>query len=516
MNLYSDKQKWKIALLLVAILMVGVSLFFSNSIVTRVGDRERERAKQWADAIQKKLELVRLTDRTFLQLRDKERKEMELWIDATKEISKPSPLDQIPDLTFPLNIINQNKGIPVILIANGTTISGNINLDFDTSAIRKSNPSLNPKEVQRKFEDSLLVLAESWKKSNPAFTVEVFDGLFMTYVYHDSKEIVRLEKERDSLLQSFNKELINNAHLVPVLLVDAKSDTIIGTNLDKKRLSKGLKIIVQELKAENEPLVIDFKNGTRNILYFGDSPELRQLQYFPYIVFFIIALFVFIGYLIFSTFRKAEQNQVWAGMAKETAHQLGTPLSSLMAWIQLLESKHVDPMITEEMQKDVDRLEKITDRFSKIGSGAKLTSASINETVQSVLDYLKPRISSKVSMEFEKGEPFKVKHNAPLMEWVIENIVKNAVDAMEGEGRLHIALSNAGNWIHIDISDTGKGIDPKQLKTIFRPGFSTKKRGWGLGLSLVKRIVEEYHHGKVFVLQSQPHVGTTFRISLPC
>jgi signal transduction histidine kinase len=173
-------------------------------------------------------------------------------------------------------------------------------------------------------------------------------------------------------------------------------------------------------------------------------------------------------------------------------------------------------MITEEMQKDVDRLEKITDRFSKIGSGAKLTSASINETVQSVLDYLKPRISSKVSMEFEKGEPFKVKHNAPLMEWVIENIVKNAVDAMEGEGRLHIALSNAGNWIHIDISDTGKGIDPKQLKTIFRPGFSTKKRGWGLGLSLVKRIVEEYHHGKVFVLQSQPHVGTTFRISLPC
>jgi two-component system, sporulation sensor kinase D len=515
MDLYSNKQKWKIILLVLALCMVGASLFVSNSIVNRVAQRERDRARQWADAIQKKLELVRLTDRTFLQLRDKERKEMTLWIDATKEISKPTPLDQIPDFTFPLAIINQNKDIPVILIENGKNISGYINLDFDTTDFRKQHSGMNAALLQKKFDDTLLLLAERWKKINPPFTVEVFEGLFMTYVYHDSKKIVKLEKERDSLIQSFNKELINNEHLVPVMLVDDQTKKIIGTNMTKRQLRKGSKVIMQELALQNDPLIIDFKNGTRSILYYGASPELRQLQYYPYIIFFIIALFVFIGYLIFSTFRKAEQNQVWAGMAKETAHQLGTPLSSLMAWVQLLEAQHIDPMITTEMQKDIDRLEKVTNRFSKIGSGAKLEQVDINQTVGQVLDYLALRISKKVQVSFEPNDKIMVQHNPPLMEWVIENIAKNAVDAMEGSGKLTVLVSKTKEWVRIDISDTGKGIPAKQLKTIFQPGYSTKQRGWGLGLSLVRRIVEEYHKGKVFVLQSQVSVGTTFRIELP-
>ena len=219
--------------------------------------------------------------------------------------------------------------------------------------------------------------------------------------------------------------------------------------------------------------------------------------------------------MIFSTFRKAEQNQVWAGMAKETAHQLGTPLSSLMAWVQLLDAQEIDPMIPREMQKDIDRLEKVTDRFSKIGSGAKLTESSLVETVKNLVDYLRPRISDKVTFEFLAETDIYLRHNAPLMEWVIENICKNAVDAMENSGTLSIHIHSTPEWAHIDIKDSGKGIDPKQLKAIFQPGFSTKKRGWGLGLSLVKRIVTEYHNGKVFVLDSQVDSGTTFRVSLP-
>jgi len=516
MNLYSNKQKWKIALMIIALLMVGASLFVSNSIVAKMGERERERAKQWADAIKKKLELVRLTDRTFSQLRDKEQKEMELWIDATKEVSKESPLDQIPDFSFPLKIINENKDIPVILLDNEKNISGYINLDLDSSDILERFPDLKGAELTKKFEDSLRALSEVWKTINPSFTVEVYEGLFMTYVYYDSKEIVKLEQERDSLISSFNKDLINNEGLVPVLLVDARTNKVLGSNLPKDKLKESvLSKTISELKMQNDPLIIDFKNGQKNILYFDDSPELKQLQYFPYIIFFIIGLFVLIGYLIFSTFRKAEQNQVWAGMAKETAHQLGTPLSSLMAWIQLLEAQHIDPMITNEMQKDVDRLEKVSDRFSKIGSGAKLEETDLCVTVKNVLDYLRLRISDKVEIEFKSDGPVITRHNAPLIEWVVENIAKNAVDAMEGVGKLTVTVHKTPEWAHIDIKDSGKGIHPKQLKTIFQPGFSTKKRGWGLGLSLVKRIVKEYHKGKVFVLESQLEVGSTFRISIP-
>jgi two-component system, sporulation sensor kinase D len=516
MNLYSSKQKWKIGLIAIALILVGVSLFISNSIVTKVSDRERNRVVQWADAIKKKLELVKLTDRTFTKLRNKELREMSLWIDATKEVSKEIPVDQVPDYTFPLKIIRENKDIPVILFDNNRTVSGYINLGFDTSDLRLRFPKLNNTEIIRLFDDSLRSLANAWQKTNPSFTVEVYHGLFMTYVYNDSREIIRLEKERDSLLKSFNEELINNEGLVPVLLMDMANDSIIGSNLPSEKLGKDqIKQTIKELKIQNEPLIIDYQNGQRSILYFDNSKELKQLRYFPYIVFFIIGLFVFIGYLIFSTFRKAEQNQVWAGMAKETAHQLGTPLSSLMAWIQLIENRGMDPMITNEMQKDVDRLEVITDRFSKIGSGGKLIETDLCQTIRHVLDYLKPRISDKVQIMLNCNTNITVPHNPPLMEWVIENIVKNAVDAMEGRGRLDVAVQIVPAWVHIDISDTGKGISSKQLKTIFQPGFSTKQRGWGLGLSLVRRIVKEYHHGKVFVLSSEPDVGTTFRISLP-
>jgi anti-sigma regulatory factor (Ser/Thr protein kinase) len=513
MNLYSNKQKWKIALLIVALLLVGASLFVSNKIVSKVGARERDRAHQWADAIKKKIELVQLTNNTFEQLRENEREKMELWVDATKEVSQASMLNVQRNYDFPLRIISNNTTIPVIVTDNFGGVSMYRNLDFDTSDLRVAYPDLEKKELMKMFDDSLLVLSKNWGVKNPPFTIEVYEGMYMTYNYNDSKEIVKLEAERDSLIQSFNDDLINNESLVPVLLQDSITKEVVGTNIKDK--GRNYEARLEAMKKANDPIVIDFKNGQKNMLYYDDSPELKQLQYFPYIQFGLIGLFALIGYIIFSTFRKAEQNQVWAGMAKETAHQLGTPLSSLMAWIQLLESQGVDSMTTSEMQKDVDRLEKVTDRFSKIGSGAKLEEGSISDTVRNVVEYLRPRISDKVDIELNVNEQIQAKHNASLIEWVVENICKNAVDAMEAEGKLTVSVNRDNEWVHIDIKDTGKGIPANQFKTIFQPGFSTKKRGWGLGLSLVKRIVKEYHKGKVYVLESQVNVGTTFRISLP-
>lgn len=515
MNLYSNKQKWKIALLIFALLVVGASLFISNTIVSKVAQREQAKAKQWAGTINKRIELVQLTNNTFTELREKEREKMQLWIDATKEVSMATSLDGSQNYDFPLRIIGQNKDIPVIVLDDDRYISGSRNLGFDTSDMRKIYPDASKSDLLKLFDDSLVVLAGEWEQENPPFRIEIYEGLFMTYAYTDSKELMRLENERDSLIKAFNSDLLNNKGLVPVLLVDSKTDAIIGTNIEKFD-AKSNKEYLENIKSQNPPLTIDFNNGEKNLLYFGNSPELKQLQYFPYIQFTVIGLFALIGYLIFSTYRKAEQNQVWAGMAKETAHQLGTPLSSLMAWIQLLEAQGVDPMATTEMQKDIVRLEKVTDRFSKIGSGARLDSNDMSETVRNITTYLRPRISDKVDFTVDIPDiPMLAKHNASLIEWVIENICKNAVDAMEAEGNLNVSITGSPEWVHIDIKDSGKGIPSNQFKTIFSPGFSTKKRGWGLGLSLVKRIVKEYHKGKVFVLESHINVGTTFRISIP-
>ncbi|MGJ8661790.1 MAG: sensor histidine kinase [Bacteroidota bacterium] len=517
MNIYSNKQRWKIALLFIAILFVGFSLFVSNSIVSKVHDREKERATQWADAIKKKVELVQLTNRTFSQLRDKEREKITLWIDATKEVSKPTALELNTDFSFPFQIINQNKNIPVILVDNENQVSGFVNLDFDTSVVRINHPAATKRELLNYFDDSLFALTQEWKKVNPPFTIEVYEGLFMTYYYGDSKAILHLEDERDSLLASFNRDLINNEGLVPVLLYDIKNDSVVGSNLLAQQVDtkQAIQKTIKRLGAINKPIQILFGEKEEFLLYYDSSTELKQLKYFPYIQFIIIGLFIFIGYLIFSTFRKAEQNKVWAGMAKETAHQLGTPLSSLMAWTELLDENTSNLSITSEMRKDITRLEKVTDRFSKIGSTSKLDEMDINLTIENILSYLRPRISKNVDISFNATKLGNVPHNAPLLEWVIENIVKNAVDAMEAKGKIEISIVTDDHYAHIDIRDNGKGIDKNQIRSVFQPGFSTKKRGWGLGLSLVKRIVNEYHKGRVYVLNSELGKGTTFRISLP-
>jgi len=516
MKLYSNKQKWKIALLFVAIVLVGASLFVSNKIVNEVAKRERERVTQWADAIKKRAELVRLTNNSFEELRKKELNEMQLWIDATKEISRKSSLETQQSYDFPLKIINRNDDIPVIVLDQENFVSTYINLDFDKTDLKNAFPTLDSAEVDVLFTDSLVKLAYSWEQINPSFTVEVYDDLFMSYFYNDSRNILRLEEERDSLIKAFNKELIENAELVPVVLTDSSKQNVITSNLLQVETdSLQLAITLEELSNANEPIKIYFSKNEVSYVFYATSPELVQLQYFPYIQFIIIGLFILIGYIIFSTFRKAEQNKVWAGMAKETAHQLGTPISSLMAWVQLLGDMENTKDIAVEMNKDVERLTQVTDRFSKIGASTQLKDLDIVHTTQHFLEYLRTRFPQKITLGFSTSDDkILIPHNAALFEWVIENICKNAIDAMEGEGKIEINIVRQNRQIYIDISDNGKGMTPSQQRNVFQPGFTSKKRGWGLGLPLAKRIIHEYHKGRLKILHSEVGKGTTFRIIL--
>ena len=252
-------------------------------------------------------------------------------------------------------------------------------------------------------------------------------------------------------------------------------------------------------------------------LYYDDSVLLKQLSYFPYIQLGIIAFFFLLSYLAFSFSKQAEENQVWVGLSKETAHQLGTPLSALMAWIELLQSGDLDKSMIPEMVKDVKRLEMVTERFSKIGSTPKLETYNLIDLLREALAYMRKRTSDKIEIvsSFDLQANFPVQANRPLFEWVVENICKNAIDATEGVGRIEIVVEQGSQLVNIDFTDNGKGIPRKRFKTIFNPGFTTKKRGWGLGLSLTRRIVEQYHNGKIYVRWSEVNKGSTIRVSLP-
>ncbi|HRY99156.1 MAG TPA: ATP-binding protein, partial [Bacteroidales bacterium] len=273
---------------------------------------------------------------------------------------------------------------------------------------------------------------------------------------------------------------------------------------------------LDRMASQNTPIKIELADTGVHYIYYQDSWLLWQLRYYPFVQFGIITVFLLIAYLLFSYARKSEQNQVWVGMAKETAHQLGTPLSSMVAWMELLKLKGLDEETIREIEKDVQRLETITERFSKIGSAAKLEKTNVTAVVHDTVSYLRSRLSARVIFDITPGpeQPFIVPLNLHLFEWVIENLCRNAVDAMEGEGSLLISIVEDGRYVHVDVSDTGKGIPKKMFKTIFNPGYTSKKRGWGLGLSLASRIIRNYHRGKVFVKSSTPGKGTTFRVTL--
>ncbi|NPA37306.1 MAG: HAMP domain-containing histidine kinase [Chlorobi bacterium] len=317
---------------------------------------------------------------------------------------------------------------------------------------------------------------------------------------------------------SFISDVIINNNTIPVILVD-DSDTILyyrNIDVSKNREKAVLQKKLNKMKADSSLFVIDLGGGEKQYLYYGDSILIKQLSWFPFVQLFIVSIFVFVAYLAFSGARKAEQDQVWAGMAKETAHQLGTPTSSLLGWIDVLKMKHSDDELLTEMNKDVKRLQTITDRFSKIGSKPEMKKVPLNEIIVQSTEYLKKRTSNKIEFNIETpDEPVIVNLSPVLFEWALENISKNAIDASQGKGSIKISLKKYNNQAIIDITDNGKGISKSNFKAIFQPGYTTKQRGWGLGLTLTKRIIEQYHGGKIFVKESEIGKGTTIRIILP-
>ncbi len=312
-------------------------------------------------------------------------------------------------------------------------------------------------------------------------------------------------------------KVISSNETVPMVWANSRDSVLSSRNVKSKyKENDRMQGLIKEMKAENEPITIELPSGEKQFIYYKNSTLLTQLFYFPIIQLGVVALFLLISYYAFSSSRKAEQNQVWVGMSKETAHQLGTPTSSLMANLELLKLKLEDQTIISEIEKDINRLNKITERFSKIGSLPSIKHKNIVPVLLNTLNYIKSRSSKNIRFEtnFEEGESVYAPINQPLFEWVVENLVKNAIDSMNGKGRICLNLSKKEQQVILDVTDEGKGIPKSKQSTIFRPGFTTKKRGWGLGLSLSRRIIEEYHNGKIFVHQSETNKGSTIRILL--
>jgi two-component sensor histidine kinase len=360
-------------------------------------------------------------------------------------------------------------------------------------------------------------------------------GTTIWFVSNLSKNIQEEERKKVAIWVEANRELlrsdtdanlnlaisiVTNNTTIPLILTDEEGKILDSRNLDSMRIMQDPAYLPDELlafKKQHPPFImeVDAKQKLYNYIYYGDSLILRQIRYYPYIQLIVVTLFIGIVLFALSSTNRATQNQVWVGLAKETAHQLGTPLSSMEAWLEILRENEANTTLVTELSKDVDRLKLITDRFSKIGSIPKLEEKDIVEQIQNMTSYIRKRAPQKVQLTVHSvEEELPAMISPPLFDWVVENLLKNALDAMEGKGKIDITIENHPTFITVDIADTGKGIPKMSFEKVFKPGFSTKKRGWGLGLSLAKRIIEEYHRGRLYVRSSEINKGTTFRIVL--
>ena len=387
---------------------------------------------------------------------------------------------------------------------------------------------MNPYENKKRWKYLLLTFAVIIAASSLWYTNFLVEGI-------SRSERTKAEIWSETLKKMFetdNDEMmdylftVNDSLVVPAIVTDEKDSIVTYTALNKSKtnykietdkkydpeyFNRQLKI----MKSQHEPIEIQM-SGQKKYVYYKDSDLLNQLRVFPYIQLTVIALFLLIAYTTFNSSRRVEQNQVWVGLAKETAHQLGTPISALMAWIELFKDKfnaEEDPLVLQ-MENDVKRLEIVADRFSKIGSMPILTSHLVYNTINDFIDYFKVRVSNQITFEITGDMQQEALLNIPLFDWVIENILKNAVNAISGTGKISVNITEnlVKEQIFVDITDTGKGIPKSKFDAIFQPGFTTRKRGWGLGLSLTKRIIENYHQGQVFVKESE--IGTTFGVAI--
>jgi len=506
-DIYQRKRIWKAILFMVSIIIFIGSVVYANILVSNIKDDERKQVELWANAIQEKAELVNVTENLFTLIAEEEKKKVELLAAATKQLERI--VDPQYGLEFYFKIIKNNTTIPVILT--------NSNKDF--LSVRNIDDDLLASPAKRR------VLINSMQKKYPPIHIQVSPGVTNYLYYNDSKIFTQLRLVLDDYIKSFITDVVLNSANVSVVYTDKTQENIIAYNIKsatymlsskEKKMHVEAKVdkILGYMKKQNTPIPVELRDATHYV-YYLESETVNRLKWFPYIQFLVIGIFVAVAYFLFSIGRKAEQDQVWVGMSKETAHQLGTPISSMMAWLELLKSQYPEDDSIYEMERDVNRLEVITERFSKIGSTPSLDALDVYETLNHAVYYLKKRVSKRVEFVVkENPEPLFAMLNRPLFEWVIENISKNAVDAMEGIGTITFSFIEENSKIHIDIKDTGKGMTRKLQKEVFEPGITTKKRGWGLGLTLARRIINNYHKGNITVKHSEIDKGTTFRISL--
>jgi len=494
------KKRWNRILLYLATIVFFAMILYSNALIKSIREEERRKVMVWADAISYRANLVSFMEQFFETIRMAESKRASLLAKAMKKINDV-PLDATfnDDMLFYLEIMESNSTIPSILTDEKGNIDNRVNVDGDI---------LNMKNIcelgDRKAEfDSIII--------------PYYKNDYCIIYYKESKVYTNLRIAIDKLIKSYFQEIVINQASVPVIITDSSMCKIIACGMvDSTRFQTQEDIckLIKHFKNQNTPIKINVPyQGTCYVMY-EESAILTKLRYYPIIQLTIIIIFIIAGYLILSTTRRFEQNKVWVGMSKETAHQLGTPISSLLAWNELLKEQNVDQSIITEIDKDIQRLETITQRFSKIGSEPELVSENIATVIEEFVTYLQSRISSKVVIKVNRNEvkDFQIPVNKYLFEWVIENLCKNSVDAMNGNGVIIIDLLEDEKNFYIDISDTGKGISSKDIDHIFRPGYSTKQRGWGLGLPLAKRIIKQYHKGKLFVKSSVSGRGTVMRI----
>ena len=333
-----------------------------------------------------------------------------------------------------------------------------------------------------------------------------------------TRKMASVEESAD---YAFLLKVIEDNTTIPCFFVASDGAIVSYRNIEVPKMSAAEELKFWQHKKRrfsrlNDPIIIRIDKNSRQLIYYDNSLLLKELSYYPVVQWCIVLIFFLSLVFFFQSARKAERDRVWVGLSKETAHQLGTPISSLMAWVELFKSENIAPEVLPEMEKDVSRLQMIAERFSKVGSAPELKMVCLNDVLDNALAYMRKRVSSKipVTCQYSVDAPIYLLLSPPLFSWVIENLCKNAVDAMEGRGAISVEVSRDGEKVCIDVSDTGKGIPKSKFKTVFNPGYTTKERGWGLGLSLVKRIVEEYHHGSIVVKRSELGKGTTFRIQL--
>jgi two-component system, sporulation sensor kinase D len=503
MDIYQRKSRIKIFLIIAALLIAIGSLWYTNQLAGKIAHEEENKVRLWAQALEKRAKLVKLTGNLFEKIAADQRQDIENWAEATSLIIKTEDMESI---TFLSKIIIGNTNIPVIHTTADRKIIDYRNIDL-------------PADIDTTVYLDSIFLSSNFQ-NYPPVEINYISGENFIY-YSDSKIFSELKQTLKDLIESFISEIVVNSASLPVVLVDENGHVIASGNIDEELLSPIiLAQTLAEMQTENTPIQLDLGDESKRIVYYKNSIILKQLKAFPFVQLFLFSILMLVAYVGFSSARNAEQNRVWVGLAKETAHQLGTPISSLSAWIDYMKEMPTDESnnnaaFIKEVEKDVNRLTLIAERFSKIGSKADLEVRKVRLAIESAVHYMEKRSSDKVKFTIEiEEEDTEFAINEALFNWVIENLIKNALDAMEGVGAIKVRVFKSTKNIVIDVIDSGKGIQKSKFETVFEPGFSTKKRGWGLGLSLVRRIVENYHEGEIYIKESGPE-GTTFRMKLP-